>query len=102
MRSSLFSLSLLALNLAPFALGNYGTNVPHTYNGTVPDDSHATGEDCQKTVIFAITLTWQKGAPDGFERDMIFTNGQYPGPTLNIQEGDNVEVRSVSPLLTTC
>ncbi|KAG4414496.1 hypothetical protein IFR04_012373 [Cadophora malorum] len=40
----------------------------------------------------------KKGAPDGFERDMIFTNGQYPGPTLNIQEGDNVEVRSASTL----
>jgi FtsP/CotA-like multicopper oxidase with cupredoxin domain len=37
-------------------------------------------------------LTWAKGAPDGYERDMIFINGQYPGPLLEIQQGDWVEV----------
>lgn len=45
-------------------------------------------------VIFPVTLTWEKGAPDGFERDMILTNGQFPGPTLNLEEGDNVHVSS--------
>jgi FtsP/CotA-like multicopper oxidase with cupredoxin domain len=37
-------------------------------------------------------LTWEKGAPDGFERYMILTNGQFPGPTLTIEEGDTVYV----------
>jgi hypothetical protein len=39
-------------------------------------------------------LTWAKGSPDGFEREMIFMDGQSPGPTLNLDEGDDVEVGS--------
>jgi len=49
-----------------------------------------------KTVVFPVTLTWAKGAPDGFSRDMIFMNGQFPGPELNIDEGDAVEVSCAS------
>lgn len=62
----MLSLGLLATNLASLALSD--------------------------AVVFSVTLTWAKGAPDGFERDMIFVNGQFPGPTLEINEGDNVEV----------
>ena len=69
---SLLSLSLLATTVASFALGTRYERPP---------------------VVFPIKLTWEKGAPDGFERDMIFMNGQFPGPTLNLEEGDNVEVR---------
>ncbi|KAG0652284.1 Conidial pigment biosynthesis oxidase abr2 [Hyphodiscus hymeniophilus] len=68
MRYSRFSLGLLVSSLATraFAFGN------------VP-------------VVFPVALTWGKGSPDGFERDMIFVNGQMPGPTLNLEEGDDVE-----------
>lgn len=45
-------------------------------------------------VVFPVKLTWEKGAPDGFTRDMIFMNGEFPGPALNINEGDDVEVSS--------
>lgn len=72
MRSSFLCLSLLA-SLASFVLGD------------------AANADSHNAVVFPITLTWAKGSPDGFEREMIFMNGQFPGPTLNIQEGDNVE-----------
>lgn len=48
------------------------------------------------TVVFPVTLIWAKGAPDGFEREMIFVNGQMPGPTLNLQQGDDVEVGPMS------
>lgn len=44
------------------------------------------------TQNFRLELTWAKGAPDGYERDMIFINGQYPGPLLEIQQGNWVEV----------
>jgi Multicopper oxidase len=71
MRVSVLSLSVLAASLASLAFGN---------------------DDCQDTVKFPITLTWEKGAPDGFERDMILMNGQFPGPLLEMNEGDNVEV----------
>ena len=43
-------------------------------------------------VVFPVTLTWAEGAPDGFKREMIFMNGQMPGPTLHLVEGDDVEV----------
>lgn len=34
----------------------------------------------------------QRLAPDGFERDMIVVNGQYPGPTIEADWGDIIEV----------
>lgn len=46
----------------------------------------------KKPRFFQLDLTWAKGAPDGFERDMIFVNGQFPGPTLEINQGDDVEI----------
>ena len=89
MRGSFVSLGLSVISLASSVLATY---------------KNSEGVDCEKTVVFPVTLTWEKGSPDGFERDMIFMNGQYPGPTLNIEEGDNVEVRwrtlCVIPLLT--
>ncbi|MBE3042709.1 multicopper oxidase domain-containing protein [Candidatus Bathyarchaeota archaeon] len=41
---------------------------------------------------FELTLTWEKHAPDGFERDMIIVNGEFPAPLLEINQGDDVEV----------
>ncbi|PGH10994.1 hypothetical protein AJ79_05145 [Helicocarpus griseus UAMH5409] len=41
---------------------------------------------------FEIDLTWQNASPDGFERKVILINGQFPGPQLDIIEGDEVEV----------
>ena len=70
MRFSILSLSLLATSVASLALG----------------------DDCLEIVRFPLTLTWEKGAPDGFGRDMIFMNGQFPGPTLEMNEGASVEV----------
>lgn len=46
-----------------------------------------------KSVHFDLNLTWQKGAPDGNAREMIFMNDQFPGPELRINQGDDVEVR---------
>ena len=43
-------------------------------------------------VHFEINVTWDQGAPDGQSRKMIFTNGQFPGPQLTLDYGDNVEV----------
>lgn len=48
------------------------------------------------TSHFKLVLTWGKGAPDGYERDMIFTNGQYPGPLLDIRQDDWVEIEVVN------
>jgi FtsP/CotA-like multicopper oxidase with cupredoxin domain len=55
------------------------------------------------TSYFKLELTWGQGAPDGHERGMIFINGQYPGPLLDIQQGDwvEIEVRNLMPWNTT-
>jgi len=42
---------------------------------------------------FELTLTWEKGSPDGIPRNHIHVNGEFPGPTLEFTEGDNVEVK---------
>lgn len=43
-----------------------------------------------------LTLTWERGAPNGQPRDMIFTNGQFPGPDLIFDEDDDAEVCNLS------
>ena len=57
-------------------------------------------------VKFAADLTWDLGAPDGQQRYVIHTNGQYPGPPLLLKQGDSVEVREqcapISLSLLTC
>jgi FtsP/CotA-like multicopper oxidase with cupredoxin domain len=55
------------------------------------------------TSYFKLELTWGRGAPDGHERGMIFINGQYPGPLLDIQQGDwvEIEVRNRMPFNST-
>lgn len=42
--------------------------------------------------VFDLTLTWEAHAPNGQEREMILVNGQFPGPALELSEGDHVEV----------
>lgn len=49
-------------------------------------------------VKFVLDLTWRKGAPDGVEREMIFVNDVFPGPSLIMNEGDEV---TASPNLPT-
>lgn len=45
---------------------------------------------------YRLELTWQQGAPDGFQRELIHINGQFPGPTIEANEGDWVEVEVVN------
>ena len=48
-----------------------------------------------KSVYFPLTLTWETGAPDGNPRQLVYMNGQFPGPQLNLHLGDYVEVRTI-------
>lgn len=43
-------------------------------------------------VYFKLDLTWGPGSPNGLGRDMIFVNGQFPGPPMILDEGDDVTV----------
>ncbi|KAF8750790.1 Ferroxidase laccase [Rhizoctonia solani] len=38
------------------------------------------------------TISMRVGAPDGFYRQMLVVNGQYPGPTIEANEGDTIIV----------
>lgn len=52
---------------------------------------------------FDFTVTWAQNAPDGVERNMFMVNGQFPGPKLELVQGDSVVVklRNSSPFNTT-
>jgi len=74
-----FYQSLVALAwVAPALLSVANAGSLQNYNG--------------KPRSFDLTLTWEKHAPDGFEKKMILTNGQFPGPLLEINYGDDVAV----------
>lgn len=45
------------------------------------------------TVFFPITLTWGNRTVAGVTRPVISINGQFPGPPLQLSQGDNVQVR---------
>ncbi|PWY90054.1 laccase TilA [Aspergillus heteromorphus CBS 117.55] len=58
--------------------------------------SWANGSDLRvrstgNTVRFNVTLTWEDWAPAGVPRKMILMNGQFPGPALELRQGDDVE-----------
>jgi FtsP/CotA-like multicopper oxidase with cupredoxin domain len=44
------------------------------------------------TVFFPITLTWSNRTVAGVTRPVISINGQFPGPPLELNQGDNVQV----------
>ncbi|KAJ4360369.1 laccase, multicopper oxidase, benzenediol:oxygen oxidorectuctase [Didymosphaeria variabile] len=48
--------------------------------------------DTGNTVKYTWELSNTTGAPDGYERILMLVNGQYPGPTLEANWGDNIEV----------
>lgn len=45
-----------------------------------------------KTVTYNLEATNVRLSPDGFERDMMVFNGQYPGPTITADWGDTIQV----------
>ncbi|EOA85322.1 uncharacterized protein SETTUDRAFT_163983 [Exserohilum turcica Et28A] len=51
-----------------------------------------------KTVKYHLTITNTTGAPDGFERPMLLINGQYPGPTIFADWGDDLEITVTNSL----
>ncbi|KJZ73746.1 hypothetical protein HIM_06864 [Hirsutella minnesotensis 3608] len=52
---------------------------------------------------FDLTVTWEEHAPDGLSRDMILINGEFPGPVLEMNEGEEawVAVHNRMPFNTT-
>ncbi|PWY89219.1 hypothetical protein BO70DRAFT_418339 [Aspergillus heteromorphus CBS 117.55] len=46
---------------------------------------------CDK-VEFKLDLTWEKHEVAGITKNTILTNGQFPGPTLRMNQGDDVSI----------
>lgn len=42
------------------------------------------------TVYFGVNLTWANHSVAGVRREIILTDGQYPGPELRLNQGDDV------------
>ncbi|KAJ1536426.1 laccase, multicopper oxidase, benzenediol:oxygen oxidorectuctase, partial [Cladochytrium tenue] len=70
--------------------GNYNTSTDY-YN-----DGPRTGV----TRTYSLTLTRATVAPDGFAREAMLVNGQLPGPTIEADWGDIVEVHVSNQLET--
>lgn len=46
-----------------------------------------------RSVHFELNLTWEDRRVAGVVRKAILSNGELPGPTLRVHQGDEVEVR---------
>jgi FtsP/CotA-like multicopper oxidase with cupredoxin domain len=90
------ALSLVHSVLAGSPYGNdtYGSDrylvQPRLEQLTLSPDFKIT--DKPTTRVYDWTLSMQEGAPDGFYRKMLVVNGQYPGPTIEANEGDTIIV----------
>ncbi|KAG6366543.1 hypothetical protein INS49_000720 [Diaporthe citri] len=99
-----FSFRLKALFLAAvFLASSVVLGIP-----SLPDVTETEAnlfDPCEEpsTRHFDFTVTWAQNAPDGVERNMFMVNGQFPGPKLELIQGDNVVVklRNSSPFNTT-
>lgn len=56
-----------------------------------------------RVVQFQIDLTYEDHEVAGFVRKTILSNGQFPGPHLQLKQGDDVEflVNNSMPMATT-
>ena len=55
-----------------------------------------TGETRQ----YNFNIQYATRAPDGVPKQMMTVNGQYPGPTIEANRGDNIQVRVCNRLTT--
>ncbi|KAF8601103.1 hypothetical protein BDV93DRAFT_546054 [Ceratobasidium sp. AG-I] len=91
---------LAVLSLANFVLGNNpapNSNYGHGHDSLVQprleqlslsSDFKITNKPTTRTYDWTVSV--KDGAPDGFYRKMLVVNGQYPGPTIEANEGDTV------------
>ena len=45
-----------------------------------------------KTVVYNWDIMWMRAAPDGFERNVIGINNQWPCPAIEVDLGDKIVV----------
>jgi hypothetical protein len=77
---------------------------PCKTDGHCPDGGQSpSGPQDSGCRVFHLTSTWVTGAPDGNAREMFMINDQFPGPKLEIFQGECVEIyyQNNSPFNTT-
>ncbi|GJE96135.1 multicopper oxidase [Phanerochaete sordida] len=52
------------------------------------------------TRTFDFTITEIDGSPDGFSKSMLVVNGQFPGPTIEANQGDTISVTVTNSMST--
>lgn len=90
---------------AVFLASSVVLGMPSIQDGTETKTRFSDDCECEEpsTRHFDFTVTWAQNAPDGVDRNMFMVNGQFPGPTLELNQGDSVVVklRNSSPFNTT-
>ncbi|KAG8702800.1 laccase, multicopper oxidase, benzenediol:oxygen oxidorectuctase [Ceratobasidium sp. 423] len=89
---------LCALSAFTFVSANSGTSrhpngdlvQPRLEQLSLSPDFKITNEPTTREYNWTISM--QEGAPDGFYRQMLVVNGQYPGPVIEANEGDTIIV----------
>ena len=87
-------LKFVHLKLKQFQVNMFYTFVACIFLGLLahPYAAAAAHKDSRQTSVrFEICLTWGPLSPDGFTRNGILINGQFPGPELIVNQYDNVE-----------
>lgn len=55
--------------------------------------------DTNVTRYYNFTISEAKLSPDGYEKDMLLINGQFPGPLIEANWGDWVEITVTNTLV---
>ncbi|OAK94567.1 multicopper oxidase [Phaeosphaeriaceae sp. SRC1lsM3a] len=85
-----YKFSCVALATALLASPVFGFPSPE---GDFATDSYGGGGHVNGNIVKKdLFVTYEKGAPDGQERQVIYVNGQFPAPPLIFDEDDNVEI----------
>ncbi|KAG8720147.1 laccase, multicopper oxidase, benzenediol:oxygen oxidorectuctase [Ceratobasidium sp. 394] len=85
---------LLPLVTGIFAYDGYSPSLPLVQSRleelTLSPDFEITDKPTTRSYNWVVEM--KEGAPDGFYRQMLVVNGQYPGPTIEANEGDTIVV----------
>lgn len=91
MASSLYNLVLLLM-----IISRLSEAALHTYNFTLHSGTRAPGNAhsirCSSIDLFGVWEGPLLTFVDGFPREVYLINGQQPGPLIEINEGDDLEV----------
>jgi FtsP/CotA-like multicopper oxidase with cupredoxin domain len=85
-------LGLLPVPVLPDFLGGSDSNDVPWGNRTAGDSAYEDPPDTGRTRYYDFTVSRAFIAPDGVEKRAIIVNGQYPGPTIEADWGDWIEV----------